>query len=514
MKIRRTRQSGCRSIGRVTAELLLSFLATTSTIPQTSASLFGSWPEVGIQVPLIPSQSDAPHVSEQSHTKARQEHQFTLRHIFFHGTYEQPNLYRRLDLRPKDDISSKRQSEDEEGHIGPFHAKSSQTSIQRLSDRRPEVISALVSEARLSGKAATPSASSWALDDVEGPDIKDKETVVSLALMAANAYVEERGTGEWEDAKGPFNYSDGFGWEGDSLRGYVFINEDNSTIVVAIKGTTPAVFDGAETTSNDKINDNLFFSCCCGQGGHYLWRQVCDCQSSAFTCNNTCLVKALREENRYYKAGLELFGNITELYPNTNKWLTGHSLGGAVCSFLGLSFGLPVTTFETPGQALAAARLGLPSPPDAHPSAPQSRHYTGDYHFGHTADPIFMGTCNAVTSACTLGGYAMETQCHTGHTCIYDTVGDFGWRVGAGWHSIRTVIRDVFKKYDKVAKCEPDLECVDCFNWKYFESNGSSPTTSSSSSSTTTTSIRTSTCKTPGTLHMSIGRVRVMLMQF
>lgn len=125
--------------------------------------------------------------------------------------------------------------------------------------------------------------------------------------------------------------------------------------------------------------------------------------TAAFTCNSTCLVKAIRDENRYYAKSMELYGNVTELYPNSNIWLNGHSLGGSTSALLGLTFGLPVTTFEAPGDALAAARLGLPSPPDVHPSAPQTRKYTGAVHFGHTADPIFMGSCNAATSACTLG---------------------------------------------------------------------------------------------------------------
>ena len=223
--------------------------------------------------------------------------------------------------------------------------------------------------------------------------------------------------------------------------------------------------------------------------------------SSAYTCNQTCVVKALRQENRYYTAAIELYGNVTELYPDSQVWLAGHSLGGSTSSLLGLTFGLPVTTFEAPGEALAAARLGLPAPPGSHPSAPQTRQYTGAVHFGHTADPIFMGTCNAATSGCTLGGYSMQTECHTGVVCRYDTVEDKQWRVGIGYHRIRSVVEDVLEAYDEVPPCLPDEECIDCFNWKYFESNGSETTTSSSSSSsaTSTSSLtRTTTCKTPG----------------
>ena len=154
--------------------------------------------------------------------------------------------------------------------------------------------------------------------------------------------------------------------------------------------STTAVFDGSETTTNDKVNDNLFFSCCCGQQGSFLTRQVCDCKTKTFTCNSTCLVSSLKDENRYYRAALDLYSNATELYPHSNVWLTGHSLGGSISSFLGLTFGLPAVTFEAVPEALPARRLGLPVPPGSVPDAPQTRQYTGAYHFGQTADPIYM----------------------------------------------------------------------------------------------------------------------------
>lgn len=103
-------------------------------------------------------------------------------------------------------------------------------------------------------------------------------------------------------------------------------------------------------------------------------------------------MRALKEENRYYRAAIDLYGNVTELYPDSDVWLTGHSLGGSVSSLLGLTFGLPAVTFEAPGEALAAQRLGLPAPPGSVAGAPQTRQYSGSYHFGQTADPIYMVT--------------------------------------------------------------------------------------------------------------------------
>lgn len=347
----------------------------------------------------------------------------------------------------------------------------------------------------------------WTLDDVAGPDITDKDTILSLAYMSANAYVEQEGDAEWNEVGNWFNRSADFGWETDGLRGHVFADENNSTIVIGLKGTSMAVFDGEGTTTNDKENDNLFFSCCCAQQGPWLWHQVCNCATGTYSCNNTCVVQALRQENRYYMAARELYSNVTELYPDAiNIWITGHSLGGAVSSMLGLTYGHPVVTFEAVPEALPVSRLGLPVPPGSDPSMPQTREFTGTYHFGHTADPVYIGTCNGATASCSYAGYAMESACHTGRECVYDVVADKGWRVGIGTHKIRSVINDVIMKYDLVAECKFTPDCRDCANWKMYESNGTTssmtsttnPTSTSSSSTSTKIRTRTETCKTPG----------------
>lgn len=504
----------CPTVGKVTAHLLLSFLAVGPQ--QTAAGRTDGWTDGANQVPIIPLPPSIPSNPETSLSPSSAQHDFTLRHIFHHGTYLHPKLHRRLDVRPEDSVWMFDDGPTDKDPQRSFHVRSRAETIQRLSDRSFEVVDALMSAARL-GYPTTLDASAWTVDDVPAPNITDKETVLSLANMAANAYIKVPGEENWEDVNAGFNVTDDFGWEGDGLRGHIFGDEGNKTIVIGLKGTTPAVFDGAGSTSKDKENDNLFFSCCCGQGGQYLWRRVCDCSTAAYTCNSTCLLKTLNEKNRYYTAAQELYGNVTELYPHSTIWMAGHSLGGSVSSLLGLTFGLPVTTFEAVPEALPAYRLGLPTPPGFETGNHQARNNTGAYHFGHTADPIFVGTCNAATSACTLGGYAMETQCHTGKVCIYDTVADLSWRVSARTHAIRSVIKDVIKEYDQLAKCEPDSTpdepCVDCFNWKYYKSNGSDITTSSTSisstsiSSTTTSSTstsstssvtRTTTCHTPG----------------
>ncbi|KAJ5501168.1 Lipase class 3 [Penicillium expansum] len=474
-------------------EFSIHSLLLSAALLSSAASASGYYPP-SQQLPIIP-----PQVPLNGAEATPDTHEFSLRHIFHRGTYEQPELHARLDV--KSDTRLRTVSEDGYGEQyiaseSSLVALSSPLTIQRLVDRRLSVIQGHLAAARSSGFAAALSPLEWVMDTLPGPNITDKQTVLTFAQMTANDYIEEPGTGQWHTINGKFNYSGSFGWQKDGLRGHIYSDKTNSTVVISLKGTSPALFDGAGTTTNDKVNDNLFFSCCCGQGGSYLWRQSCDCQSATFTANLTCIVESMNDENRYYRAAIDLYSNVTEIYPDANIWMTGHSLGGAMTSLVGLTFGLPVVTFEAVPEALPAARLGLPSPPGYDPRFPQSRQFTGSYHFGHTADPIYMGTCNGINSICTWGGYAMESACHTGQVCTYDTVADKGWRVGLGTHKIENVISDVILKYDSVPSCVAEEECFDCELWKFFRSNGSEVTTTTTTS-TTTSLTRTSTCETP-----------------
>lgn len=489
-----TARSRCRSVGRLTSGLLLSFLALSTPVIARNGPVPGSQGllnqnQLPPLAPIIPDpRQDAPLPDAE---------RFTLRHMFHHGAYLYPQLHKRKDIIDPEAQLYTLDDEGREQAVPPLMIRSQPLHMQRLKDRRPDVIDPMITAAREQGEVWALSPSAWTVDEIPGPNISDKNTILSLAEMAAAAYHEEPNTRDWQNISLGFRNSTDFGWEGDGLRGHVWANEHNSTIVISLKGTSVAVFDGDETTTGDKENDNLFFSCCCGQQGQLTWRKVCDCATSTYTCNNTCVTKSLRQEHRYYTAARELYTNVTALYPDSNVWVSGHSLGGAVSSLLGMTYGLPTVTFESPPDNLAAKRLGLPLPPGSDPDSPQRHGYTGTYHVGHTADPIFLGSCNGITSPCSFAGYALESACHTGQECVYDVVADHGWRVALTTHSIRGVIDNVLMKYDTVPVCEKTPECVDCPLWKFYESN-SSETTTSSSSSSTRSATRTETCKTPG----------------
>lgn len=233
----------------------------------------------------------------------------------------------------------------------------------------------------------------WEEVEVDAPDVSDVNTLATLAKMSSNAYsTPDSG---WYDISNDtlsdgrnYNLSSSFGWQEDGLRGHVFSSgPNNESIVIALKGTSSFI-GGGETGRNDKVNDNLLFSCCCARVD-WTWTPVCDCyagrgedppsndttaalpsatssledQVYVNRCNLTCLEDALIEKSVYYPLATDLFNNITCMYPQSKIWLTGHSLGGSLAALLATTFGVPCVTFEAPGDQLAARRLHLPLPP-------------------------------------------------------------------------------------------------------------------------------------------------------
>lgn len=340
----------------------------------------------------------------------------------------------------------------------------------------------------------TGDAMEWDEIEVEGPDVSDRATLLTLAKMASKAYDAPKNGSEEEwivDGGGKWNLSDSFGWIDDGIRGHIFATSDNSTIVVALKGTSAALLDDGTTSKRDKENDNLLFSCCCAHVG-WTWHTVCDCFNDGLaeqTCSSTCLTKALIKKSFFYPATTDLFNNISYAYPDAQIWITGHSLGGALGSLIGMTFGYPTVTFEAPAERMAALRLHLPLP-RKHKGKLDALPIT---HVYHTGDPIPMGECVGAASLCANFGFAMESRCHAGKTILYDTVGKLGWSSSVVTHRINSLIDDILNEdWDKkvangkasrkdgesdkdpekeklgpVPKLISEDDCVDCSDWKF-----------------------------------------------
>ncbi len=395
---------------------------------------------------------------------------FRLQHVLHHGANRYPKLLKRLDVHHGSILAR------DDGQLSLISEK--RQLVQRLAKRGKRDVDAYFQVQR--SLRAQSMAVDWTRDEIRAPDIGDIETIHAFAQISSNAYIEIPGAEDWYDlTPQPYNTTDGFGWEDDGLRGHVYTDRTNKTVIIGVKGTSASFFDNSPTGGNDKVNDNLLFSCCCARVS-YLWQTVCDCYSGTYSCNQTCLEKSLAKEDRYYLAAINLYYNVSAMYPDSDIWMSGHSLGGAMASLVGITFGLPTITFEAPGDRLAAQRLHLPLPPG------MPANESAIWHFGHTADPIYMGVCNGPTSSCWLGGYAMETTCKSGLECTWDTVTDKGWRVSLTNHRINFVISDVIRDYGKPPKCEALPLCVDCFNWNFVDNSTHAepkPTTSSTSPS-------------------------------
>ncbi|CAG8467251.1 7810_t:CDS:2 [Ambispora gerdemannii] len=290
------------------------------------------------------------------------------------------------------------------------------------------------------------------------PDMNDKETVIALAKMTYNAYIPI-GSDDWYDLEEKYGWNEPFGWEEDGIRGHVFADPKNETVIIAIKGTS--MMGGGPTVPKDKKNDNRLFSCCCARVGP-SWSPVCDCYMGNSQCDQRCLEISVDEDGFYFDAATRLWEFIQDNYPNAAVWLTGHSLGGGLSGLLGWTYGVPVVGYEAPGEQLAARRLHLPGPP----ALPYQE--MPIWHVGHTADPIFMGACNGVPSSCWLGGYAMESKCHTGKVCLYDAIKELGWKLDIRTHRVKDVIEKVLSVWEKVPTCEPEKDCVDCGWWEFL----------------------------------------------
>ena len=383
------------------------------------------------------------------------EEEFTFGHAFFHelGTSAADGVFHSISASAYEVLQLT--SENKYESIRPVAIRSRPMLLSRPVQQSPRPLQPNFNDP-LTDYDTKGEEVAWEQVPTTAPDVSNKPTEVNLARMCSDAYVLAPSEPDWLNSSLGFNRTDSFGWKGDGLRGHVFTDKKNETVIVAFKGTT---IDPREKWRNkDRLNDNLLFSCCCAsqRPDPFWYGPVCNCNTETFGCNATCLTQELLQKDRYYPTAIAIMQNITSWYPNATFWVVGHSLGGAIASLVGLAFNMPSVAFEAPPQRLAAQRLGIVIPPR-----------TIDYHIGNTADPVFMGACNGYFSFCSMAGYAFESQCHTGQRCVYDTVGEKGWHMSINNHRLNVVIPDVLEAYNNTPTCESDDECVDCYNWNF-----------------------------------------------
>ncbi|QPG73104.1 hypothetical protein FOA43_000409 [Brettanomyces nanus] len=407
---------------------------------------------------------------------------FALKHIFHNAA--DGHTHKRLDIDDQllDSLNIKSDeplSVTQQPFTHIFDMSSDTQSTIRMANRDPDFVESYLNYA-FEARNESFIHLDWSEEQISIPNITDPETILNLAEMCSDAYAKLPSDPSWRDVGDHYKLGRGFGWKKGGVRGHVFVEKVPKLegrrppkVIIALKGTSAsgivisddmdATGDDGETVDGDKLNDNLLFSCCCARVSS-LWTTVCDCyEGSTYQCDETCIEREFRRPDRYYKAALDIYRNVSSEYPRSEIWITGHSLGGALASLVGRTYGLPAVTFESPGERLPTTRLHLPVPP----GLPEE--YEHIWHFGNTADPIFLGICNGASSSCNIAGYAMETQCHSGLVCTYDSVKDLGWHVNMLNHRLKNVIDNVLSVYNETAPCVRPPPCMDCYNWYFVD---------------------------------------------
>ena len=140
-----------------------------------------------------------------------------------------------------------------------------------------------------------------------------------------------------------------------------------------------------------------------------------------------------------------------------------------------------------------ASRIGLlpelPTPGNNRPNYTDFLSSLEIYHFGNTDDPIYMGiihqltrigTCHGISSSCYWFDYALESQCHIGHECVYttsekltfDTVPELEVSISSiKYHSIEWVIKNYLENASSVPECRVNMDCMEkeCPSWTWVD---------------------------------------------
>ena len=305
----------------------------------------------------------------------------------------------------------------------------------------------------------------------------DYNTVYEMAKMSHNVYYKIGGK-EWLNTTLSEVYDVSI--LNDTVKAYLY--KDNNNVAVAFKGTSVYWISeqyGLQTSSlekdklqkeddvcslsssaNDKINDNLFFSCCFYKQSKLFE----DCGKCDTNIKSECCKECYKDSLEYSKSYINMVKNIVEKIKETvdfdtnNVYFTGHSLGGMLASVASVIYDKPAVTFETPGDLhyLILSGIGISDKV---------------YHFGHNGDPLFLGNCG---TTCSIVGYYIDTKCHSGFTCSYDAKGKLGYTESILNHRIEYIIKHVIPNWESdFPECIVDSNCVECESWNYNQTTSS-----------------------------------------
>lgn len=293
--------------------------------------------------------------------------------------------------------------------------------------------------------------------------------VSDLVRMSHNVY-HTIGNEFWLNTS--FNVVEDCSIEKNVVRSYLFKKDDE--LVISFKGTSiywlnsdyeyeNCGYDSyygydicsLSSSSNDKYNDNLFFSCCFyKQSFNFEKCDVCGKLNNNECCKE-CYIKSLEYHGNYIRNVIDIVENIKLRYDfdKYNVYFTGHSLGGMLASIASVVYDLPAITFETPGDMHYFSLVNMSGSNKV-------------YHFGHNTDPMFTGNCG---SRCSIFGYNIYTKCHTGYTCLYNSKIKLGYKESIINHRTNFIIKNIIPHWENdFPECIKDISCRDCESWEYI----------------------------------------------
>ena len=306
-------------------------------------------------------------------------------------------------------------------------------------------------------------------------DTIDYQSVEEMAKMSHNVYYDFTSS-HWFNTT--LDIVIDVSIDNSTVKSYLFTNNENDTAVVVFKGTSlywDSTTNAKLTTnangdftikspksSNDRFNDNLFFSCCFYKQST-LFPNCNTCQEEVTrvtkntdTCCKRCYQDIVQDPMNYINTIHKIIG-VVQTYvdlDNADVYFTGHSLGGMLASVASLMYNKVAFTFEVPGDL-------------NYISLTNNWNRVGHkvYHFGHNADPLFIGKCGMT---CSILGYNVNTKCHSGYTCSYDSKTKLGYTESILNHRIEYIIKHIIPNWQgDMPQCIQDTECTDCETWEY-----------------------------------------------
>ena len=270
----------------------------------------------------------------------------------------------------------------------------------------------------------------------------------------------------------------------NTLKGYIFYNQHVN--VIALKGTsiygrsfTDNTYNlnsinsldnmytfNTSVSYNDKYNDNLMMSCCFYKQSHIFNKdiqQYClhtDNHTESNECCIDCYKQSLYFESNYIKYAQEFIQSIQDDpiidFKNKPTIFTGHSLGGFIATILGILYDKTVVTFQAPGEKHYIYNTELA----AH-LTPQKLQKI--YHLQHNSDSIINGHCGIT---CSYAGYHINTHCHIGNICEYDSKSKLNLAESIWNHRMPFILKNIIPLWEEdYPTCTTHTNCTECTDW-------------------------------------------------